>query len=91
LRHSPQRRTIRRAEVSELQPSPGACYTDSNPPGGAGNIHHLTEAEQAEAKKHNEHVRKNSKGRGNSKDRDHIRELAEKGKEKLFGHKQPKT
>ena len=63
----------------------------SNPSGGAGNIHHLTAAEQAEAMKHNEHVRKSSKGRGNSKDRDHVRELAEKGKEKLFGHKEPKS
>jgi hypothetical protein len=63
----------------------------SNSSGGAGNIHHLTAEERAEAMKHNEHIRKNSKGRGSSKDRDHIRELAEKGKEMLFGHKEHKS
>jgi hypothetical protein len=63
----------------------------SNLTGGAGNIHHLTPKELAEAKKHNEHVRKSSKGRGSSKDRDHIRELAGKGKEMLFGHKESKS
>jgi hypothetical protein len=58
--------------------------------GGAGNIHNLTQEERAEAKQHNEHVRANSKGRGTSKDRDTIRELAEKGKEKIFGRKETK-
>jgi hypothetical protein len=59
-------------------------------PGGAGNMHNLTPEERAEAKEHNKHVRANSKGRGNSKERDHLRELAEKGKEKLFGRKESK-
>lgn len=54
-------------------------------------MHHLTKEEQAEAREHNEHVRTNSKGRANSKDRDHLRDLAEKSKEKLFGHKHTKS
>ncbi|ERF71330.1 hypothetical protein EPUS_03484 [Endocarpon pusillum Z07020] len=58
--------------------------------GGAGNIHHLTEEERAQAKEHNQHVRATSQGRRNSKERDHLRELAEKGKEKLFGHRDSK-
>lgn len=60
-------------------------------PGGAGNIHNLTTEERAEAMKHNQHVRANSTGRATSKDRDHLRELAEKAKEKLFGRRDPKS
>jgi hypothetical protein len=60
--------------------------------GGAGNIHNLTKEEQAEAKEHNKHVRANSHGKeSHSKERRTLQELAEKGKEKLFGHKENKS
>lgn len=55
--------------------------------GGAGNIHHLTAEERAEAKEHNKHVRANSSGSGSSKERANLRGLAEKGKDKIFGRK----
>lgn len=54
--------------------------------GGAGNMHHLSAQEQALAKEHNKHVRANSKGKEDLKDRGMLLGLAEKGKEKLFGH-----
>lgn len=52
--------------------------------GGAGNVHHLTDGERAKAKEHNQHVRANSQGRPTETDN---AELAEKGREKLFGRK----
>lgn len=59
--------------------------------GGAGNVHHLTAGQRAEAKEHNQHVRANSMGRPTSKDGAYLRELAEKSKEKLFGRKEVKS
>jgi hypothetical protein len=51
-------------------------------------MHHLTPEEQEQAREHNKHIRANSgNNRNGSKDRASLRELAEKGKDLVFGRK----